>query len=144
MTTTFRRNSRLGLAGSGIATVMATAALVAPFAHADSTQRVGVEGSDHQAGCSYKVTAVNVVGYSSSDSGSDVTFYDNGVAFGTVEVPSIGSTTATWRPGAAGQHELTAQVVGVVGARWIVPLTVTVSPSTGTGSAACGLPSFSG
>ncbi|MFD6394355.1 hypothetical protein ACWF9G_30595 [Nocardia sp. NPDC055029] len=143
MTTSFRRNARLGLAGSGIATVLTTAALVAPFAHADATQRVAVEGSDHQAGCSYTVTAVNVVGYSSSDSGADVTFYDNGVAIGTVGVPTIGNTTTTWRPAAAGRHELTAKVVGI-STRWIVPTTVTVAPSTGTGSAACGLPSFSG
>jgi len=143
VTTSFRPSTRLGLAGSGLATVLATAALVAPFAHADSTQRVAVEGSDQQAGCSYTVTAVNVVGYSSGDSGADVTFYDNGAVIGTVEVPAIGTTATSWRPATAGQHELTAKVVGI-STRWIVPATVTVAPSTGTGSAACGLPSFSG
>ncbi|MEV6219258.1 hypothetical protein [Nocardia sp. NPDC051833] len=143
MTTTFRRTTRLGLAGSGIATVLATAALIAPFAHADATQHVAVAGSDHTAGCSYTVTAVGVVGYSSSDSGADVTFYDNGAVIGTVEVPAIGTTTTTWRPAAAGTHEVTAKVAGI-STRWIVPATVTVAPSTGTGSAACGLPSFSG
>lgn len=141
MTTSFRRNTGLGLTSSGIAMVVAV--LAAPFAHADGTQRVAVEGADHQAGCSYTVTAVDVVGYSSSDAGADVTFYDNGAAIATVAVPTIGTTTTSWRPGAAGQHELTAKVVGI-STRWIVPITVTVAPSTGTGSAACGLPSLSG
>ncbi|MGW6423654.1 hypothetical protein ACWF82_13325 [Nocardia sp. NPDC055053] len=72
-----------------------------------------------------------------------MTFSDNGAAIGTVAVPTIGTTTTTWRPGAAGRHELTAKVVGI-STRWLVPATVTVASSTGTGSAACGLPSFSG
>ncbi len=73
-----------------------------------------------------------------------MTFYDNGVAIDTVTVPTIGETKASWRPAAAGSHEVTAKVDGYGHIWWITPATVTVAPSTGTGSAACGFPSFSG
>ncbi|MFC4123406.1 hypothetical protein [Nocardia rhizosphaerae] len=143
MTTLFRRDSWPALIGSALAAVVATAAFAAPAAHASGTQYVEVAGSDHRAGCAYTVTAVGVVGYSSADSGAEVTFYDNGVPIDSVWVPTVGATTATWRPAAAGTHELTAKVV-LLGTKWITPTTVTVAPATGTGSAACGLPSFSG
>ncbi len=122
---------------------MTAAALLAPHAGAEGEQRVAVEGTDHKVGCSYQLTAANVVGYSSSDAGALVTFYDDGQVIGAVQVPTIGTTDTTWRPASAGEHLLTAKVDGVT-THWIVPATVTVEPSTGSGSAACGLPSFSG
>ncbi|WP_410876698.1 hypothetical protein [Nocardia sp. A7] len=146
MTTSFDRTSRLGAVGATFATVLAVAALFAPTAHGDISddQRVGVSGTDRLVGCSYTVGAINVVGYSSGNTGAPVTFYDNGVVIDTVEVPSIGETKTTWRPTTAGQHELTARVDSYLRSWWIIPATVTVEPNTGTGSAACGLPSFSG
>ncbi|MGW0639388.1 hypothetical protein [Nocardia salmonicida] len=143
MTTSFARTSRLGAA---LATASAVTALLAPGAHADISdgQRVSVSSSDPQVGCSYTLVAVNVVGYSSGNTGAPVTFYDNGVVIGTVEVPTIGETKTSWRPTAAGEHQLTAKVDSYVSSWWITPASVTVAPNTGTGSAACGLPSFSG
>ncbi|MGF0320326.1 hypothetical protein ACQR3Z_31150 [Nocardia fluminea] len=72
-----------------------------------------------------------------------MTFYDNGVVIDTVTVPTIGETKASWRPTAAGSHELTARVDSL-NSWWITPATVTVAANTGTGSAACGFPGFSG
>ncbi|MFG1773924.1 hypothetical protein [Nocardia salmonicida] len=142
MTTSFARTSRLGAA---LATALAATALLAPGAHADISdgQWVSVSSSDPQVGCSYTLVAVNVVGYSSGNTGAPVTFYDNGVVIGTVEVPTIGETKTAWRPTAAGEHQLTAKLETYV-TRWLTPASVTVAPNTGTGSAACGLPSFSG
>ncbi|MFD3746908.1 hypothetical protein [Nocardia sp. NPDC058633] len=143
MTTSFDRTARRG---ATLATALAAAALLAPGAHADISdgQRVAVSGADHQVGCSYTVVAVNVVGYSSGNTGAPVTFYDNGAVIDTVSVPTIGETKTTWRPSTAGSHQLTAKVDSYINTWWITPATVTVAPNTGTGSAACGLPSFSG
>ncbi|MFI1241202.1 hypothetical protein [Nocardia salmonicida] len=143
MTTSFERTSRFGAA---LATAVAVTALLAPGAHADISdgQWVSVSSSDPQVGCSYTLVAVNVVGYSSGNTGAPVTFYDNGVVIGTVEVPTIGQTETSWRPTAAGAHELTAKVDNHLRTWWLTPASVTVAPNTGTGSAACGLPSFSG
>ncbi|MFF5036741.1 hypothetical protein [Nocardia salmonicida] len=143
MTTSFERISRFGAA---LATASAAMALLAPGAHADISdgQWVSVSSSDPQVGCSYTLVAVNVVGYSSGNTGAPVTFYDNGVVIGTVEVPTIGQTKTAWRPTAAGAHEVTAKVDSYNRSWWLTPASVTVAPNTGTGSAACGLPSFSG
>ncbi|WP_336086796.1 hypothetical protein [Nocardia sp. SSK8] len=143
MTSTFRRIPRPALLGAACATAMTAAVLLAPHAGADDEQRVAAEGTEHRAGCSYQLTAVNVVGYSSGDSGATVTFFDDGQVIAAVRVPTIGSTTTTWHPASAGEHLLTAKVDSIT-TRWITPATVTVEPSTGSGSAACGLPSFSG
>ncbi|MEV0855958.1 hypothetical protein [Nocardia fluminea] len=142
MTTSFDRTARLGAA---LATALAATVLLAPGAHADISdgQRVSVSSSDPKAGCSYTLVAVNVVGYSSGNTGAPVTFYDNGVVIDTVKVPTIGETKTSWRPTAAGSHELTARVDSL-NSWWIAPATVTVAANTGTGSAACGFPSFSG
>ncbi|TCJ93203.1 hypothetical protein [Nocardia alba] len=144
MTTSFDRTARLGAV---LATAVAATAILAPGVHADASdgqQRVGVSNTELKVGCSYTVAAINVVGYSSGNTGAPVTFYDNGVAIGTVEVPTIGETKTSWRPTAAGSHQLTARVDSYVSSWWITPATVTVAPNTGTGSAACGFPSFSG
>ncbi|MEU4651041.1 hypothetical protein [Nocardia fluminea] len=142
MTTSFVRTARLGAA---LSTALAATVLLAPGARADISdgQRVSVSSSDPKAGCSYTLVAVNVVGYSSGNTGAPVTFYDNGVVIDTVTVPTIGETKTSWRPTAAGSHELTARVDSL-NSWWITPATVTVAANTGTGSAACGFPSFSG
>ncbi|MFJ2668489.1 hypothetical protein ACIO14_29510 [Nocardia fluminea] len=142
MTTSFDRTARLGAA---LAAALAATVLLAPGAHADISdgQRVSVSSSDPKAGCSYTLVAVDVVGYSSGNTGAPVTFYDNGVVIDTVKVPAIGETKTSWRPTAAGSHELTARVDSL-NSWWITPATVTVAANTGTGSAACGFPSFSG
>ncbi|MFE3319690.1 hypothetical protein [Nocardia sp. NPDC059195] len=140
MTTSFDRTARLGAA---LGTALVATALLAPTAHADG-QWVSVSSQDPKAGCSYTLVAVNVVGYSSGYAGAPVTFYDNGEVIDTVTVPAFGETKTSWRPSAAGSHEVTAKVDGYGRIWWITPATVTVAPNTGTGSAACGFPSFSG
>ncbi|MGW6625095.1 hypothetical protein ACWF99_28090 [Nocardia sp. NPDC055002] len=143
MTTSFDRTARLGAA---LATALAATALLAPGAHADISdgQRVSVSSADPKVGCSYTVVAVNVVGYSSGHAGAPVTFYDNGDVIDTVTIPAIGETKTSWRHAAAGAHQLTAKVDSYLNSWWITPATVTVAANTGTGSAACGFPSFSG
>ncbi|MFE3546274.1 hypothetical protein ACFXK0_25210 [Nocardia sp. NPDC059177] len=143
MTTSFRRFSRPTVLGGALTTALATAALLAPSVVA-ADRYVAAAGTDHLAGCSYQVTAVGVVGYSSGEAGARVTFYDNGQEFDSVTVPTIGTTTGSWRPATAGEHTLTVQVDNYGSPYWITPATVTVSENPGTGSAACGLPSFSG
>ncbi|MFD3593463.1 hypothetical protein ACFWU5_12095 [Nocardia sp. NPDC058640] len=142
MTTTVSRTPRAAGLGAVFATALAAAVVFAPNAHAYSTP-VFVAGDDHRVGCSYRGGA-SIPGLSSGFAGSTVHFYDDGVLIGTGAVPSFaGDTTTTWWPATAGAHQLTA-LLGTSIPQWLIPATVTVDPSTGTGSAACGLPSFSG
>lgn len=133
---TVSRRIRVG----GIAAAAAAALVIAaPQASAD-TFDMQVSGSQHVAGCTYRISIPK------APNGSSATFWDNGKLLGDDSGSAIlnSGINVSWTPTTAGAHKLTASLGYLSVSEWVNDLTVQVSAASG----GCGLnslfPSISG